>query len=81
VTATNPPPHLAEHVIARHQYCQHPGCRVPAHLCDLDHKQPYDPATDQGPDLGGEPRPHRVDPPPLTEPRITTATDDEPPPF
>jgi hypothetical protein len=43
------PPHLAEHVIARHQHCQHPGCRAPAHLCDLDHNQPYNPAADQGP--------------------------------
>ncbi|MCH6169590.1 HNH endonuclease signature motif containing protein [Pseudonocardia alaniniphila] len=113
-TRYRPPPHLTEHLIARHQYCQHPGCRVPAHLCDLDHNQPYDPANGQGPtsaaNLGPKCRPHhrlkgypgwsltqyvdgsivwttpsghtyRVDPPPLTEPRPTTATDDEPPPF
>jgi hypothetical protein len=113
-TRYRPPPHLAEHVIACHQYCQHPGCRVPAHLCDLDHNEPYDPATDQGPtsaaNLGPKCRAHhrlkgypgwsvtqyvdgsivwttpsghtyRVDPPPLTEPRVTRAADDEPPPF
>ncbi|GAA3090073.1 hypothetical protein GCM10010464_62430 [Pseudonocardia yunnanensis] len=113
-TRYRPPPHLAEHLIARHQYCQHPGCRVPAHLCDLDHNQPFDPANGEGPtsaaNLGPKCRPHhrlkgypgwsvtqyvdgsiiwttpsghtyRVDPPPLTEPRTTTATDDEPPPF
>jgi hypothetical protein len=113
-TRYRPPPHLAEHVIARHQYCQHPGCRVPAHLCDLDHNEPYDPATDQGPtsaaNLGPKCRAHhrlkgypgwsvtqyvdgsivwttpsghtyRVDPPPLTEPRIATSAGEEPPPY
>ncbi|GAA3055994.1 HNH endonuclease signature motif containing protein [Pseudonocardia yunnanensis] len=61
-TRYRPPPHLAEHLIARHQYCQHPGCRVPAHLCDLDHNQPYNPTNDQGPtsaaNLGPKCRPH-----------------------
>ncbi|GAA1205639.1 HNH endonuclease signature motif containing protein [Pseudonocardia alaniniphila] len=113
-TRYRPPPHLTEHLIARHQHCQHPGCRVPAHLCDLDHNQPYNPTNDQGPtsaaNLGPKCRPHhrlkgypgwsvnqhvdgsiiwttpsghtyRVDPPPLTEPRPSTAADDEPPPF
>lgn len=46
-TRYRPPPHLAEHLIARHRTCQYPGCRVPAHRCDLDHNIPY------GPDSGG----------------------------
>ncbi|WP_433276349.1 DUF222 domain-containing protein [Pseudonocardia xinjiangensis] len=112
-TRYRPPPHLTEHLIARHQYCQGPGCRVPADRCDLDHNIPFDPDTDQGPtsaaNLGPKCRPHhrlkgmpgwsvsqypdgsitwttpsghtyRVDPPPLTEPRVIT-TADEPPPF
>jgi hypothetical protein len=112
-TRYRPPPHLVEHVVARHQYCQGPGCRVPADRCDLDHNIPFDPDTDQGPtsaaNLGPKCRPHhrlkgmpgwgvsqypdgtilwttpsghtyRVDPPPLTEPRVIT-TADEPPPF
>jgi hypothetical protein len=29
----------AVQVLQRH--CQHPGCRVPAHRCELDHKVPY----------------------------------------
>ncbi|WP_433556633.1 DUF222 domain-containing protein [Pseudonocardia xinjiangensis] len=61
-TRYRPPPHLTEHVIARHQYCQGPGCRVPANRCDLDHNVPFDPDTDQGPtsaaNLGPKCRPH-----------------------
>jgi len=48
-TRYRPPPHLAEYVRARDQTCGHPGCRVPAHRCDLDHTIPYDPETDTGP--------------------------------
>lgn len=41
-TRYRPPPHLAEHVIARDQTCDFPSCRIPAHRCDLDHRVPYD---------------------------------------
>ncbi|WP_344016924.1 HNH endonuclease signature motif containing protein [Pseudonocardia xinjiangensis] len=61
-TRYRPPPHLTEHVIARHQYCQGPGCRVPANRCDLDHNIPFDPVAGDGPtsaaNLGPKCRPH-----------------------
>ncbi|WP_433273259.1 DUF222 domain-containing protein [Pseudonocardia xinjiangensis] len=61
-TRYRPPPHLTEHVIARHQYCQGPGCRVPADRCDLDHNVPFDPVAGEGPtsaaNLGPKCRPH-----------------------
>jgi Domain of unknown function (DUF222) len=48
-TRYRPPTHLAELVITRDQTCQFPGCRIPAHRCDLDHNIPHDPATGTGP--------------------------------
>ncbi|WP_433556668.1 DUF222 domain-containing protein [Pseudonocardia xinjiangensis] len=61
-TRYRPPPHLTEHLIARHQYCQGPGCRVPANRCDLDHNIPFDPVAGEGPtsaaNLGPKCRPH-----------------------
>jgi hypothetical protein len=48
-TRYQPPTHLAELVITRDQTCQFPGCRVPAHRCDIDHGVPYDPNTGTGP--------------------------------
>ena len=61
-TRYRPPPSMAEHVVARHQYCQYPGCRVPAHRCDLDHNVPHDPVNGAGPtstaNLGPKCRPH-----------------------
>ncbi|MBV9141971.1 MAG: DUF222 domain-containing protein [Pseudonocardiales bacterium] len=47
-TRYRPPTHLAGLVITRDQTCQFPGCRVPAHRCDLDHGVAYDPATGTG---------------------------------
>ena len=44
-----PPAHLAGLVITRDQTCQFPGCRVPAHRCDLDHSIPHNPANGTGP--------------------------------
>ncbi|MGH3980049.1 MAG: HNH endonuclease signature motif containing protein, partial [Pseudonocardiaceae bacterium] len=44
-----PPPSLAEHVIVRDQTCRFPGCRIPAHRCDLDHSIAHDPQAGQGP--------------------------------
>ncbi len=61
-TRYRPPTALREHVNARHQTCQFPGCRTPAHRCDLDHNVPYDPDTGMGPtsaaNLGPKCRPH-----------------------
>jgi hypothetical protein len=48
-TRYRPPAHLAGLVITRDQTCQFPGCRVPAHRCDLDHAIPHHPDTDTGP--------------------------------
>jgi hypothetical protein len=45
-TRYRPPPHLAEHVKARDRTCVYPGCRVPAHRCDIDHHVPH---SDAGP--------------------------------
>jgi len=47
-TRYRPPAHLAELVITRDQTCQFPGCRVPAHRCDIDHGISYDPDHDTG---------------------------------
>ncbi len=63
-TVYRPPAHLAEHVITRDQTCRFPGCRNPAHRCDLDHRVPFDPATDTGPtadyNIGPGCRPHHL---------------------
>ncbi|MDO8119837.1 DUF222 domain-containing protein [Isoptericola sp. b490] len=34
---------LARAVIDRDRTCRFPGCRVPAHRCDIDHVTPFDP--------------------------------------
>jgi hypothetical protein len=47
-TRYRPPEHLAGLVITRDQTCQFPGCRVPAHRCDIDHGVPHDPANGIG---------------------------------
>lgn len=55
-----PPAHLAEHVVSRHTTCQFPGCRTPAHRCDLDHNTPFGTpggATSSA-NLGPKCRPH-----------------------
>ncbi len=61
-TVYRPPAHLAEHVITRDQTCGFPGCRQPAHRCDLDHRVPFDPVNDTGPtadyNIGPGCRPH-----------------------
>ncbi len=61
-TRYRPPPHLAERVIARHQTCQFPGCRTPAHRCDLDHNVAFDAVAGRGStssaNLGPKCRPH-----------------------
>jgi len=40
-TRYQPPPDLADHVIARDRTCRWPGCDRPATGCDLDHTIPY----------------------------------------
>ncbi len=48
-TRYRPPTHLAGLVITRDQTCQFPGCRVPAHRCDIDHGIPHNPDAGTGP--------------------------------
>jgi hypothetical protein len=48
-TRYRPPAHLTGLVITRDQTCQFPGCRVPAHRCDIDHAIPHDPDNGTGP--------------------------------
>lgn len=48
-----PAPSLAAFVAARAQTCGFPGCRKPAERCDIDHHEPYDPATGRGPTRAG----------------------------
>ena len=61
-TRYRPPPDMAERVVTRSQFCQYPGCRVPAHRCDLDHNEPFDPENHTGhtsdANLGPKCRPH-----------------------
>jgi Domain of unknown function (DUF222) len=40
-TVYKPPQALADHVIARDQYCVHPGCGRTARRCHLDHRVPF----------------------------------------
>jgi hypothetical protein len=40
-TTYRPPADLADHVRARDVTCRFPGCRQPAHRCDLDHTIEY----------------------------------------
>jgi hypothetical protein len=40
-TTYHPPAGLADFVLARDRTCRFPGCRQPAHRCDIDHRLPY----------------------------------------
>ncbi len=40
-TRYRPPADLDSHVRSRDRTCTFPGCRVPAHVCDLDHTVPF----------------------------------------
>lgn len=57
-----PPAHLAGLVLTRDMTCQFPGCRVPAHRCDIDHGTAHDPTRGAGPtsdtNLGAKCRRH-----------------------
>lgn len=48
-TRYRPPEHLAGLVISWDQTCQFPGCRIPAHRCDMEHGIPHDPVNGTGP--------------------------------
>ena len=47
-TTYQPPATLADHVLARDQTCSMPGCRQPAHRCELDHTEPFRPGQPTG---------------------------------
>lgn len=47
-TTYQPPAALADHVLARDQACAMPGCRQPAHRCELDHIEPFRPGRPTG---------------------------------
>ncbi len=40
-TTYRPPQSLADKVVAKHQRCRQPGCRVPAARCHIDHTMPF----------------------------------------
>ncbi len=40
-TVYRPPQSLADRLIAKHQRCRGPGCRIPARRCHLDHTRPF----------------------------------------
>jgi hypothetical protein len=47
-----PPADLADFVLARDRTCRFPGCRQPAHRCDLDHTRPYPDGETNAENLG-----------------------------
>lgn len=48
-TTYRPPQPLADKIVAQHQRCRHPGCRMPAARCHIDHTKPFP----QGPTAEG----------------------------
>ncbi|MGV8968491.1 MAG: DUF222 domain-containing protein [Cellulomonas sp.] len=48
-TRYRPPPDLAQLVRARDTRCLSPICSIPAHQCDLDHREPFHPDGTGGP--------------------------------
>ena len=61
VGATTYPPRLVvrDQVIAANSTCRFPACRQPAHLCELDHRDPFDHTH---PGAGGLTEPANLDP-------------------
>ncbi len=51
---------IARAVRAREPHCRFPGCRQPAHRCDLDHTVPYPRGATSVPNLGPLCRRHHV---------------------
>ena len=49
-TTYSPPKSLADFVLTRDKTCVTPGCRQPAHRCDIDHREPFHPGQDTGGD-------------------------------
>jgi hypothetical protein len=47
-TTYEPPAALADHLLARDLTCRLPGCRRPAHRCELDHIEPFHPGQPTG---------------------------------
>lgn len=47
-TTYQPPAALADHLLARDLTCRLPGCRRPAHRCELDHIEPFRPGQPTG---------------------------------
>lgn len=47
-TTYEPPAALANHLLGRDQTCRLPGCRQPAHRCELDHIVPFRPGETVG---------------------------------
>lgn len=52
-----PPADLSRLVRSRYGCCAHPGCRTPAHRCDIDHVVPFDPGRGTGPTSAGNTSP------------------------
>ena len=61
VGATTYPPRqvVRDQVIAANSTCRFPACRQPAHLCELDHRDPFDHSD---PRAGGRTEPANLDP-------------------
>ncbi|MBA2769408.1 MAG: DUF222 domain-containing protein [Sporichthyaceae bacterium] len=56
-----PPQDMRDHVIARDRTCRGLGCRMPADLCDLDHRDPHPAGPTSAANLDASCRPwHRV---------------------
>ncbi|TKV57804.1 DUF222 domain-containing protein [Nakamurella flava] len=53
-TTYAPPTALTDFVLTRDQSCVMPGCRQPAHRCDVDHREPFHPGRQIGGDTSAE---------------------------
>lgn len=58
-TTYKPTAEAERHVIARDGYCVFPVCQMPAHRCDLDHRDPY---NHEDPEAGGATTPENLHP-------------------
>ncbi|TKV60177.1 DUF222 domain-containing protein [Nakamurella flava] len=53
-TTYTPPKALTDFVLTRDVTCVMPGCRQPAHRCDVDHREPFHPGHTTGGDTSAE---------------------------